>query len=68
MFSDHYARHLLKKANRTLYCNLATQYHTSPWIICRLIHGKSIRSEKELHIYRKLIDGQFVGKEQVSDK
>ncbi|WP_418895148.1 hypothetical protein [Limibacterium fermenti] len=63
MFSDHYIHHLLKKANRTLYCNLAARYHTSPWVICRLIHGKSIRSEKELSIYRKLIEGQFVGKE-----
>lgn len=28
MCSDHYTHHLLKKANRALYCSLAAQYHT----------------------------------------
>jgi Mor family transcriptional regulator len=38
------------------YRRLARQYHTSTWVIYRLIHGTSIRDEYELNIYHQLVE------------
>lgn len=41
--------------NRYFYQEMGQRYHTHPWVIYRLIHGTSIRSEKELSIFRRLM-------------
>ncbi len=43
--------------NHRVYREMGRQYHTHPWVIYRLIHGTSIRSEKELYIFRRLTEG-----------
>lgn len=65
MLTNHFLLYLLNKENRMLYRSLAVAYDTSPWVICRLINGKSIRSEKELHIYLKLVEGHFTENRQI---
>ena len=45
---------LSKKYNK--FRRLARQYHTSTWVIYRLIHGTSIRNEHELNIYHQLVE------------
>lgn len=42
--------------NRNIYREIGRRYHTYPWVIYRLMHGTSIRSEKELYIFRRLTE------------
>ncbi|MEA5126698.1 MULTISPECIES: hypothetical protein [unclassified Proteiniphilum] len=50
-----YTDYLFSK-DRRIYREISRRYHSHPWVIYRLMHGTSIRSEKELGIFRRLTE------------